>query len=614
MDLFKRASFRHGEGTIVTCNDVSIVQPDRPMSTFQLAVPPIQRKETSEILNSEVNNVDGERQTKDSYRFYPNVPYYGLLQGIDVHIDIDSAATSSSTASSSLNPSNMAGCISQLHDTLCDAVNRYGDFYYTGNSLLPLFDATPASAMALSTTTQSSSAAVGTSAGTFSGPFIVYEVYLHALIELFQGMSRVRDRCCAPDPTSTSDSDGGPSKALPGGPVLHTHHVVYLRIANHPSLKDVNVMLAIERGRMVLFVSTSSRMTRAYLSAQAQKVLLELRWVSGAVLVWEPDQLRLGEVNPVFALWDVLVNTPLMASVGLADAGSVESPGPADAVQEVLSRVMPLTGRVVEGFGWIVLSSLPFSGAQQCRPTLRLQDPVALRVARAPNALGNPIMGRRYGWRLVGPFRNVVLPHLFTHISQCLVNFEHDGHRLRSFTVRTQSGAQEEYGEHRNPQSRTGPESGGVTGLSYIRSERSGLTTRRGPSSQSWMGFSRLSGNDWLSDEEREQLGLLVVENEEEVALECEFSLAEIRYCNMAANDNAAEKRKGQLRKRPRSPLLLQDSMENTMSRCSLSGFAHGAANLFSVDNPEDWGQCFDWNISVTRLLDYTDSESDMDG
>ncbi|CCW60622.1 unnamed protein product [Phytomonas sp. EM1] len=617
MDLFKRASFRHGEGTIDTWNDVPAVRSDRPISTSHLAAPPVQKKEALESFQLEPDDPNKMRQTRNHYRCYPDVPYYGLLEGIDVQIDINSAATSSLTDSSSLNLSGVATYISELNGALCDVVNRYGSFFYIGNSMLPLDDVPPANATIPSTAAKSSSAAAGAVAGSSSGSSVVYEVYLHALIELFQTMSQIRNRCCASNLAPTSGLDGGPGEAPlacePRGGVLHTHHVVYARLSGHPTLKDLSLMLAIERGRMVLFVSSSSRVTQAYLSEQAEVVQLKLRWVSGAALVWEPDRLHSSEVNPVLALWDVLMNAPL---TGPVDATDPTLAGSEKAVQEVLFHQMAVASRVLEGFGWIVLSSLSFSGARQGKATLRLQDPSVLRGTRDRDAPGDEIIGHRYVWRLVGPFRNVVLPHLLTHMLQCLVNFECAGHYLRSFIVRTRGADRGEKPEHRNPKRRAGPESDGVAGLSYIRSERTGLTTQRGPSSQSWVGFSRLSGNAWLSDEERQQLGLLVVDDDGEVALECEFTLGEIRYCRMTPMDKFSKESvmKWQLRKRPRSPLQLNGDMEDHMCWSSPSCFDCGVPDLFSVGNPEEWGPYFDWNVCVTRLLDYTDNESDEDG
>lgn len=519
------------------------------------------------------------------------------------------------------------------------------------------------------------------------------------------------------------------------------HDVLYVRMLAHPVWKDIAALLAVEHGRLVLFMSASSRVTQQRLSdcyanamglnsvstlthltgeeheeqahSGAAHSGAALAWLAGATLVTEPASLSLTDVNPVYALWDVVVSLPLLSPPPTIPA---ESPrGSRCRGKDGASRHPPLvTGTsllldadtVMRGFHVQVLSSLPLPGAQRGSSIMRLVEETVLshpstlfsesvvpsmsdsitlastynpltkdsadhttpsetakkvsetlqscasrpRPCSSPSAPPNskvrthPQCCRRYTWRLVSHGSGVggavvVLPTLLTHLVHCLVQ---GCGLLQSFELRFNRGAPTVGGRlgdggeraHASAVSATGPAAmtyvqirsgrGGVRGQ---RSSMPGLL-QRGPSTQSWRGFSRLSGPAWIRTSERRRLGLLDVNEAdgEEEEVDYEFTVTRIRYTRHPLHQCTLVKQKGAGNVTcVQSSVLLRHAMSPSCKkrRCEadnseVSGtftmppdpLCHGDCGAVRpVEDPASWGPCFELVVSVDRVTGTAEEE-----
>ncbi|KEG05706.1 hypothetical protein DQ04_19161010, partial [Trypanosoma grayi] len=218
---------------------------------------------------------------RDEWRMYPTVPYYPAVPALQLTINV---AGPEENVTDDLNGADLLKKLPALQALLQDAVAKNGDIFYLSamqasrNPLLYPLSATTA----------------GKAAASLSSAELDYWRYVQALHDGFRRFVELRDACCR---ASSAE--------------VCTHHVFFVRIADHPRLKDIVALLAIEKARLCLCLCASSRVTQQYFTQHAQDVGVELEWVLGSALVSEPAGLAMTDVNPVFALWDVFVNLPL---------------------------------------------------------------------------------------------------------------------------------------------------------------------------------------------------------------------------------------------------------------------------------------------------------------
>lgn len=485
---------------------------------------------------------------------YPEVPYYGLLSFLEVRIDISCIpgyGSGTHQPDANMNATATAAVLPRMQRHLQAAVAHSGRYYVMG-SLDPATRSLGShedAPLQRDVRADTRVAAAATSSSLL--PQVCYQEYLLALQALLRAMSERRSAVC-------DEATGKPTASL-------CHHTAMLRVMGHPTLKDLLVSLSIERGRLVLFVTASSRVTQQYLSERMELLGVALDWVAGAALVWEPAALAPSAANPVYYLWDTLLDLPLVPTRLSSTGAAAGAWGP----------------RMIEGLGVTIVSSVPFPGAACRESSLRLTEQIPILC---PNT-STPV-GRRYVWRVVGPtgLPNVILPRCLTHIVRCLAMSGVTAFDLVCGVLRGGDGvtAARRGG---GPVADTGAV---ATGLAPVHAVERGPTTARGASTPGWSALSRLSCHSWLSDADRARFGLLEVDEDgAQVELECEFELCGVRYRGPAPPTDG-----------PCPPVPLF-----SLKRCREDEAESADSAHLVMPSMEGWGPYLEWRISVTRLI-----------
>ncbi|CBZ25372.1 conserved hypothetical protein [Leishmania mexicana MHOM/GT/2001/U1103] len=586
---------------------------------------------------------------------FPSVPYYGILSRFEVRIDVSvecSARTPALPISDEAgasggmllrNPTTTMARMAQIQRRLHDVAERFGSVYHLSNCAT-----LSESVMAPLLPNQggASSAASGHSQ-------LTYGAYVQALHDAFRRFSALRQACV----TMENAASGACAATIGDGMI--THHTFYARLLGHPSWKDLSALLCVERGRLLVCLISSSRITQKHLTAACRTGAgVRLDWLGGAALMAEPLQLIPGDVNPVWAVWDALVNLPLLSPSSSNREGNKEglTSGAGDAAntldnvsagaREVLSRVAQ-TGSGLSGFHISLMSSMPFQGATRFHqvgriveeaPVFAQEDQPPSSSLSATSAARQPtrqaVVARRYIWRLIPSTPSyltvpptsssasalslscAVLPFFVSKLLQCLV--EECG--LIAFAVHC--GGPAEVATHLGaPSESTGSTASGAVGVRLVHSNApSLLTLHQGPSSSSCLAFSRLSGAAWVDAETRESLslgGLTTVFGEpdkdavwdEEEDIEMEFEVVSIRYG-----------RCGELRTMEEEPNGVR--VGAAAAAVESSGGCHGkrarfdAADTHEEDRdeafvrPAEWGPSFAFGVSVKRLIAVDDIDA----
>ncbi|CBH12836.1 hypothetical protein, conserved [Trypanosoma brucei gambiense DAL972] len=463
-------------------------------------------------------------QQQRVWHSYPTIPYYSPMQGMQLVISVDGVGEASAG-----DPSDavLLKSLPKLQEVLHETVAKHGNVYYLSslpanrNALLhPYTTAAPQAATA----------------------DLDYWRYLQGLQDAFMKLVELRDECVR---ESSRDAC--------------THHILLVRVASHPRLKDVALLLSVEKCRLCLCLSASSKVAQQYFTQRAQDVGVELVWVLGSTLITEPECLSMADINPVFALWDVFVNMHLYTTVtDGGEAGSVGGPNGNASMKSGVNNVISRDGTegTLRHVDITVMSSIRFSGCDSYAPALRLSDVGQLSGG-----------GRRLLWALVGSLR-VVMPHFVAALVRSLV--EHSV--VERFELRF------DHGLPGSAASAGGASEGGAAtagrGVVYVTGGRRGIGGRRGlPHGLTFRSFSRLSAEFWLSDEDRRECGLIV--EGDPTPLECEFVVDSIRY-NRKLWEEQEECEVGRYMTNENGELL----------------------------QPLRWGRCFQAVIGVERIID----------
>lgn len=465
--LFRPAAFRHGDlgdvgQTVVKDkNDDDDKTRDFLVSIAQASLP-------QPLLPPQSGN---------AWRVYPTVPFYATMQGLQLLINVAGPAED---AGDDMNDAALLKSLPALQSLVQDAATKYGGVFYLGalqatcNKLLY-----PGSAATTTTTTTTT---------TTPTAELDYWRYLQALHDVFRRFVELRDLCCR-------------------APSLEfcTHHVFFVRVADHPRLKDIVALLAIENARLCFCLSASSRVTQQYFTQHARDVGVELEWVLGSAMVSEPERLAVTDVNPVFALWDVFVSLPLHTTSFRPSLPA----GASDGAAAAFSFDGVVAERFLRNVNLTLLSSLRFAGSEWIAPALRLCEVGQLAEGGRSRVL----------WSLVGTPR-LVLPHLVAGLVRCLV----EESPVDCFELRFAHGtaAAGETG---------GRDEIGPRGLAYVTGAQRGVVQRKTASSTSnnnFRAFTRLSAESWLSDDDRRRYALFM--EDDPVPLECEFVVDSLCY------------------------------------------------------------------------------------
>ncbi|ESL08489.1 hypothetical protein TRSC58_03808 [Trypanosoma rangeli SC58] len=415
---------------------------------------------------------------------YPSVPFYATMQGLQLVVDV---AGPEEDAGDDLNDAELLNSLPTLQTLLQGAATKYGNMYYltslqaSHNPLLYLAEASRWHTGA------------STAASLVATAELDYWKYLQALQDVFYRFNELRDRCC----TEFAQK-------------LCTHHVLFVRLTNHPRLKDLMAMLAVEQARLCFCLCASSRVTQQYFTQRAQDVGVELEWVLGSALVMEPESLTMTEVNPVFALWDVFVNLPLHATLRTQEVG--------DSAAAVLSPDGVIAERFLRNVSVTLVSSLRFAGSEWSAPAMRLCEVGQLSESGR----------RRLVWSLVAT-PCVVLPHLVVGLVRCLVEESPVDYFEMRFTHEHAAAAGMDAAK------------GAGRGVACVAGARRGVTQRKSASStnnNNLRAFSRLSAEAWLSDDDRRHYGLFL--DNDPIPLECEFTVEALRYRRQMGRTDAA--------------------------------------------------------------------------
>ncbi|KPA73077.1 hypothetical protein ABB37_10136 [Leptomonas pyrrhocoris] len=406
-----------------------------------------------------------------------------------------------------------------------------------------------------------------------------------------------------------------------------TEHCFYMRLLGHAAWKDLSVLLCVEESRLLVCLLCSSRVTQKHLTSVCAESGVVLEWLGGAALMVEPAALARTEVNPVWAAFDAVLQLPLLSETSTAGGRTVGGGAAerADGVSGVLftedsnadsSSASDSVGACVHdalnalhgaslplrGFSLVLVSSLPFRGARRCCPVGRFTEEASAHAATAGTAVtaaADPChpVARRYVWRLL-PSHSWVLPHLLTRLVQSLI----EQCDLCAFTLHC--GVPSLDAAPRTATNPVGAEwTGGTAGVRLVRgAPPASVTLRRGPSTVSWVAFSRLSGGAWVGADAREGLAL---DDGAAEAVELEFELHTIRYGRCAAAATAAASAGSALAfplrtgRRPREALA-----------CDAAVGAEDARSGGCV-HPETWGASFEFGVSVKRVIVVDEGEGD---
>lgn len=577
-------------------------------------------------------------------RLFPPTPYYGLLSCCEVHLDValtdndndggdyDNGETTAAAGGVAprYNPPSTISRLAHMQHLLNACAQTHGAVYYLGTAASPYF----------------SSASSSTPLATSSA--LTYAAYVEAMQDGFGQMMQLRASLVRSSSTSLSPSPMTPT----------TQHCFYMQLVAHPQWKDLSLLLCVEQARLLLCLLSSSRVTQKHLTSVCAEVGVELEWLSGASLVVEPAALAAAAFNPIWAAWDALLHLPLLplqpsnggsttdgvAAVDVRAANNINinindndgsnnskssdvSAGVREALAVVQGASLPLQG------GHLTLvSSLAFRGALRCSPVGRFTEeaavfaydddgsdnddggatlPTAPAAGRAPRSRSattsrprRPV-ARRFIWSVL-PSQAWMLPHFMTRLLRCLI----DECGLRSFTLRCATAERDDGGNA--TVSVTQKKAAGVAGVRIVRGDApSALTLRQGPSTVSWIAFSRLSGGAWVDAETREGLELgreghrdsgdADNEDDEEDEREVEFELKAVQYVrSSAASATTAPSSSSQavLLKRPRDTSQCDRKStwaEDESARCVCT---------------EAWGPSFTFIVSVKRAIVLDDFEN----
>ncbi|TPP55143.1 hypothetical protein CGC20_37940 [Leishmania donovani] len=517
---------------------------------------------------------------KSGQSTFPSVPYYGILSRCEVRMDVSversarapgwpiSDAAGASAGMLLRNPTTTMARMAHIQRRLYDVAERFGSVYHLSNG------ATLSESVTAPLLPNHGSAS---SAASFHSQ-LTYGAYVQALHDAFRRFSALRQACV------TMEKAASGARAATIGDDMVTHHTFYVRLLGHPSWKDLSALLCVEKGGLLVCLISSSRITQKHLTAACADAGVSLDWLGGAALVAEPLQLIPGDVNPVWVVWDALVNLPLLPPSSINREGNKEglTSGADDAAdtldsvsagaREVLNRVTQ-TGSTLSGFHISLISSMPFQGSTRFHQVGRIAD-------EAPSSSASALSLSCCA----------VLPFFMSKLLQCLV--EECG--LIAFAVHC--GGPAELTTHLGaPSVSTGSTASGAVGVRLVHSNApSLLTLQQGPSSSSCLAFSRLSGAFWVDAETRESLSLggltaafgepdKDVMGDEEEDTEMEFEVVSIRY-----------ERRGELKTMEKEP--------NKVSVCAT------AAVESSGSCP--WGPSFAFTVSVKRLIAVDDIDA----
>lgn len=476
---------------------------------------PFQKQDTTEIRTTGV--VSTLPAPSLQWVKFPDVPYYSILKSLTISINVAESDSSSCCHSTNIpmtkdyvakrgsviipNPPHVASRLAHLHRILQQTVRRYGTFFYMGTHILADDTTSSSPLQHLS----------GASQGTLD---LRYGAYINGLHDAYRRLCGVRDAFMESHDAATAMS------------TMCSPHTTYLRIAAHPVWKELCVLLTIEKHRLLVCLISSSRVVQKQLSELCSTYSVPLEWLGGAALVVEPAALSRASVNPVSAIWDVLLHLPLLTTPLYNVA------------------VLHTADTVLSGFHISIFSSLPIDGATPYHPQLQLTDEAAL-YHPSEDASGLPARrrtpsGRRWTWRLL-PFPTVVLPRFFMQLIRCLV--EDCGLLSFQLTCETDLGGRDasstvpltDTATRSSPQLSLTPISRPLTGGIRLMRGVAPLNTspvaafRRGPSSTLWIGMSRLSGAaQWIHGTEAAAVAKDMEEKEDE---EVEFSLFGMAFC-----------------------------------------------------------------------------------
>lgn len=490
-------------------------------------------------------------------RPFPSMPYYGLLSSCEVHVDIAAEEEHSAARTQAQAPPHRdaaarppplpslqaprslpmsAARLADVQRQLSTVAARHGTVYClgTGSTLADnLMMAQRASGAATQVSAASSAVPAAVAVAAHSG--LTLGAYADALQSVFCEMAALRH---ARLPVLDAAACGATAAAAAA---TATHHTAYVRLAGHPAWREVSAMLCVEHGRLLLCLVASSRVTQKRLGAACAVMGVPLEWFGGAALVAEPQHLQTGDANPVWVAWEALSHLPMLpisAALPSDEGASIKgeaatADGERDAsaaVREVLCAVRD-AATVLAGFHVSVIASLPFRGAAPCAQVGRITEEST--VMTQPGSPSSPprVVGRRFVWRLLPPQPSLglgpgtghsraslastslraapcaVLPFLVTKLLEGLV----EGCELNAFRIRCGAAGM----DGAATATAAGPASvaqaaTGAVGVRLVHSSAPWLLTlRRGPSSTSWTGFSRLSSSGadgWVDAETREGL------------------------------------------------------------------------------------------------------------
>jgi hypothetical protein len=554
------------------------------------------------------------QQQQPLKRFYPSTPYYGLLTRCEVHIDVAVEGCDWEGVAGAAPPYNVRSTIQRLQDLqrcLSDCTETHGAVYHFGTSAGP-YEPGP------QTSSVSSASAPPSS--------ITYGAYVEAMQDGLRQMMLLRASC-----TTAS---------------AMTQHCFYVRLIGHPRWKDLSALLCVEKARLLLCVLSSSRVTQKHLTSVCAEAKVEIEWLSGAALVVEPATLAADEVNPLWAVWDAVLHLPLLPSVsspavadddittadtakgGEAPLGpsrtgvgsSVFAPSssfPHATMADVSAGVrgaletMQLASLPLQQCHLSLVSSLRFCHARRCCPVGRFVEEAVLFASDAVMTTGGSIgkaasstiaaattsrhpVARRYVWRVL-PSHTWVLPHFLTQLTQCLV----ERCELRSFTLRCGGPSADV-----TPSPASAGVSGDVAkkpgsavGVRLVHGDVPlSVSVRHGPSTVSWVAFSRLSGAAWVDKETREGLTTgdpFDDQGEAEEEVELEFELNAIQYTRCASPER-------------------RTATAVSMRKRSRGGEPKWEDSGVTADSTVDmvtWGPSFTFGVSVKRLITMDDVE-----
>ncbi|KAK7195113.1 hypothetical protein NESM_000434800 [Novymonas esmeraldas] len=518
---------------------------------------------------------------------FPNVPYYGIARRCEVHIDVgvdgsrdddddeaSRAAAVSRRREPLRNPSSTSARLGHIQRCLHETVRRHGSVYIVSSG----------HTLAECVLAPSSPAA---SAGQTC---LTYGAYADSLLDAFRRFSALRQASAS----------------------AVTHHTFYLRLLGHPLWRDVSALLCVEGGRLLVCVIASSRTTQSRLADACARAGARLDWVGGAALTAEPRRLGPGEVNPVWVVWDALMQLPILTpppAESSSAAGATDEAAAAAGVRAVL-RDIQQSAATLAGMHVSLLSSLSFEGATRCgqvgrvvdvAPVLAHEDLPRVSPTSASStttsggraAAAAAVVAHRFIWRLIPPPSStpascaVVLPHLLAHLVACLV----EECQLESFAVHLGGPADMSTGAGTGAvaaAAAAAASSGGV-GVRLVHSTApSLLTLRGGPSSSTCLAFSRLSGAAWVDAETREGVRLaLPDEEEQDDDAEMEFEVTSVLY------------------ERPRPCTRLARRRRRTATPdvgVEVNANADGSGDGTLVQ-PTRWGSFFTLTTAVRRLI-----------